>query len=210
MSNILNDIRKCRNCVLCKNQPPLVQQSVAADIFWVGLSAVKIADNTEIPLSPRTNSGKLINSIELLSPTKSFYKTNAVKCLPLKKDKIRYPSVSEMKGCYTHLTTEIQHFSPKLIFLLGKQVASFVLKESGVSDVSLDANFNYSPITIDNYTYIPIHHPSFVLVYKRKKLSNYIDSLDSMIKSIDATVVAPQQQSVSQSEQRAYSNLVCA
>jgi DNA polymerase len=185
MYSISNNIRNCNICELCRNQQPLVQQSSYADIFWVGLSAVKTSDKLEIPLSPSTNSGKLINSVELILQNKSFYKTNLVKCLPLENDKIRYPSMNEMKGCHFHLKDEIQYFKPKLVFLLGKQVASFVLREFGVSDFSLDNEYNYSSFIIDNCKYIPIHHPSFILVYKRKKMLDYLKSIENIIKELD-------------------------
>jgi DNA polymerase len=100
--------------------------------------------------------------------------------LPLKDDKIRYPSLSEMKECYFHLETEISNFNPKIIFLLGKQVAEFVLNNYK-KEASLDDNFNYSLYFCDGNIYIPIHHPSFILVYKRKKLSDYMQSIESII-----------------------------
>jgi uracil-DNA glycosylase len=184
MNNPTDCISHCTNCQLCKNQLPLVQLCYNAEIFWVGLSAVKSSVNYEIPLSSNTNSGKLINSIESILPSISFYKTNIVKCLPLEDGKIRYPSISEMKNCYFHLEREMEFFKPKIVFLLGKQVSSFVLKEYKINDISLNDDFNYSTYDVDEKIFIPIHHPSFILVYKRKKLTNYINSLREIIEVI--------------------------
>jgi DNA polymerase len=181
MNNICHSIRNCKKCDLCKNQQPLVQTfGDKFDIFWVGLSAVKTTNRNDTPLSQNTNSGKLIQSIEFVLPNVSFYKTNVVKCLPLKDDKIRYPSLSEMKNCYSHLETEISNFNPKIIFLLGKQVAKFVLNNYK-KEASLSDNFNYSLHFCNWNIYIPIHHPSFMLVYKRKKLSDYMQSIENII-----------------------------
>ena len=185
MNKTYNVIKNCKSCELCQNQPPLVQQSSNAEIFWVGLSAVKTLNRNEMPLSINTNSGKLINTIEFFFKNKLFYKTNLVKCLPLENEKIRYPSTKEMKDCFFHLNDEISFLKPKLIFLLGKQVASFVLKEFGIKDFSLDDEFNYSSFLINNFKFIPIHHPSFVLIYKRKKLQNYINNIENIIKGMD-------------------------
>jgi DNA polymerase len=183
MNNICHLMRNCQKCDLCKNQQPLIQTfSNNADIFWVGLSAVKTTNRSDTPLSQNTNSGKLIHSIEFVLPNVSFYKTNIVKCLPLKNDKIRYPSISEMKNCYFHFETEIKKFNPKIIFLLGKQVKDFVLNNHKIK-ASLDNNFNYSSHFFEGNMYIPIHHPSFILVYKRKKLSDYMQSIENIITS---------------------------
>ena len=184
MNNIFNNILNCKSCKLCNNQSPLVQQCFYADVFWVGLSAVQTVYKSEIPLSPTTNSGKLINSIESFFQSNSFYKTNAVKCLPLDNKKIRYPSISEMKSCFFHLKEEIQFFKPQLVFLLGKQVSSFVLKEFSISAILFDDEFKYSSFFIENILYVPIHHPSYILVYKRKKLRNYISSIENILANI--------------------------
>lgn len=200
MENTYNVIKNCKNCELYNNQLPLIQQSFYADVFWVGLSAVKINYPTDIPLSPNTNSGKLINSIELNSQNIVFHKTNLVKCLPLKNSKIRYPSLNEMKICCSHLKDEISSLNPKLIFLLGKQVSSFVLKEFKVKDYSLDENFNYSQFVVNNNILIPIHHPSFILVYKRKKLHEYIYNINKIINKISNDNHSQKQDFIFQSE----------
>tara|TARA_R110001583_G_scaffold33438_4_gene112914 strand:- start:5649 stop:6248 length:600 start_codon:yes stop_codon:yes gene_type:complete len=182
--NLYNYIKSCNQCILCDNQSPVLQKCNTADVFWVGLSAVKVSDSGDIPLSNNTNSGKLINSIEFLNTEVDSYKTNLVKCLPLKDEKIRYPSKAEMKICFPHLENEMDSLNPRLIFLLGKQVATFVLNEYGVTEYSLDENFEYKSFEIGNYKFIPIHHPSFILVYKRKRLQEYIRNIESIIKSI--------------------------
>jgi DNA polymerase len=184
MNNICHNIKNCQKCDLCKNQTPLVQTNKNnADVFWVGLSAVKTNNESEIPLSPTTNSGKLISSIEHLLPNVSFYKTNVVKCLPLKNDKIRYPLISEMKNCYSHLKTEMEAYNPKIIFLLGKQVADFIFDKYN-TQISLDENFNYHTYNFGKHIFVPVHHPSFILVYKRKKLSHYLQGIESIINNM--------------------------
>jgi len=179
--NIFNSIITCDNCDLCLNQKPLIQESNTADIFWVGLSAVKTSDKKDIPLSNSTNSGKLIGLIENIIPDKSFHKTNLVKCLPLKNEKIRYPTTKEMKKCFFNLEKEIDYLKPGFIFLLGKQVASFILKCYDIKDYSLNNEFVYDYFNINNSKVIPIHHPSFILIYKRKKLQQYTDGIKAVI-----------------------------
>ena len=182
MMNLYKHIKSCNQCALCHNQSPLLQQCNRAEVFWVGLSSVKVTDSREIPLSKNTNSGKLINSIEFFIPNIDFYKTNIVKCLPLKDDKIRYPIKKEMETCFPHLKNEIDSLNPSLIFLLGNQVSEFVLNKYGIKEFSLNDNFEYKSFKVGNYRLIPIHHPSFILVYKRKRLQDYTKNIDRLIK----------------------------
>jgi len=174
----------CKACGLYLNQLPAFDHSKKASVFWVGLSAVAFNDEDhKTPLSPSTRSGALVAEIESsFGDSLSFYKTNVVKCLPLKKDKIRYPMQHEMEKCYPNLEAETKQLRPKVVFLLGKQVASFVLSKLNLTQYTLDENFKYDVFSIDGVFYVPIHHPSFVLVYKRKNINAYITQIRSIIK----------------------------
>lgn len=171
--------KACLACGLYRNQPPVHENANKSQIFWVGLSAVRFdEDVARLPLAPSTNSGALIKRIEEpLRGKYSIYKTNLVKCLPLKDSKIRYPLKEEMNRCYGNFEHEIEVLKPSIVFLLGKQVASFVYKKHGYKEVNFDKEYNYSGIRIDNVLYVPVHHPSYVLVYKRKQLDSYINGL---------------------------------
>lgn len=82
----LDNIHNCTDCPLFKNQRPLIDKKRASDIMWVGLSAVKVSDlEDDIPLSEKTKSGQLIKNIESEIPELLYYRTNLVKCLPVKK-----------------------------------------------------------------------------------------------------------------------------
>jgi len=173
--------KKCKACGLYLNQLPVSDNRKESSIFWVGLSSVLIADESDkIPLSANTRSGALISRIE--EPFKeniSFYKTNVVKCLPLTNNKIRYPLKHEMEKCFPNLIDEIEALKPKIIFLLGKQVAKFVLEQNSINTFSLDDQFDYSSFLINDITFVPVHHPSFILVYRRKLIDNYIGGITS-------------------------------
>ena len=176
--------KECQSCGLCCNQPPLIEKKNKAEVFWVGLSAVKISPGeNESPLSVETNTGSILNQIEhQANQSTNFYKTNLVKCLPLKNNKIRYPKVSEMEHCFTFLKKEVGILKPQIIFLLGKQVSTFVLKKYGVANFDLDPNFEYSVFNFENITYVPIHHPSYIFVYKRKKIKEFISGVLEQIR----------------------------
>lgn len=176
---ILTQIKRCQGCPLYNNQAPLLDTNTDADVFWVGLSAVKVDSiKKETPLSTKTNSGKLISEIEQKNKRIDFYKTNLVKCLPLEEGKIRYPNKSEMRACCKHLNSEISEFKPKLVFLLGKQVSDFVTEDKSIK---YSEEFNYEVVVKGNTTYVPVHHPSYILVYKRKQVDAYISGITQVI-----------------------------
>lgn len=154
-----------------------------ADVFWVGLSAVQFGENDEhMPLSSATRSGALIELAEqTLKNELTFYRTNIVKCLPLNMGKIRYPIEQEMSKCFPNFQEELQSLKPSIVFLLGKQVATFVLKQYGIKTVAFDENFNFEPIMIENTWFVPVQHPSYILVYKRKFIEQYVSSLERTI-----------------------------
>lgn len=181
---MINEIVKCKNCDLCNNQAPLLDHlKEKTDVMWVGLSAVKVQDvETETPLSDTTRSGNLIKEIEGESEMTSFYKSNIVKCLPLKETgKIRYPSKKEMESCYFNLKMEIELLKPNVIFLLGKQVASFLAHKFDFNPITFGDDFQYKKFDIDGISVIPIHHPSYILIYKRKKVDLYKQRISTII-----------------------------
>jgi len=176
-----SSIHNCNNCSLRNNQLPLLDSQNSADVMWIGLSAVKVDDvKKDIPLSSKTNSGKLIASIEGAAGNIKFYKTNIVKCLPLNENKIRYPNHNEMSGCYDNLVSEIKLFKPKIIFLLGKKVYDFVSKKEHINVNGLNIDFDYEELSIFGTTVVPIHHPSYILIYKRGLVDSYISAVSRL------------------------------
>ena len=170
---MLNKIKECNRCRLCKNQLPLLDNLKKSHIMWVGLSSKKVNDiNKAIPLENNTNSGKIIEQIETKLPEYIFYKTNLVKCLPLdENNKLRYPSILEMNDCIDNLICEIDAVNPIVIFLLGKKTYNYVYKY--FKDNNLDTNKLFY-----------IEHPSYIYVYKKKYIGEYIDKVVEIIKKV--------------------------
>ncbi|HXD77733.1 MAG TPA: uracil-DNA glycosylase family protein [Puia sp.] len=181
-----HQIKQCRSCGLYTLQLPLICERRLSQIFWVGLSAVKLSQGEEgVPLSQNTPTGKLVYEIEKpFTKTLSFYRTNLVKCAPMLNGKIRYPTKQEMSWCFPNLEEEIAILNPKVIILLGKQVSNFVVDEG---KVSLDENFSYRYYSKNNIHYIPVHHPSYVLVYKRKNIQTYISNIQTLISRLSSS-----------------------
>lgn len=94
----------------------------------------------------------------------------------------------EMEKCYVNFQWELEAFNPSTIFLLGRQVATFVLKKFGISDFCLDDKFNFSPFIINDMEFVPVHHPSYILVYKRKQVDQYIRGIQSLLPVKESTI----------------------
>lgn len=177
----MNQIYRCKRCNLCKNQKPLLDSERKCQVFWVGLSAKKIKNAEKIPLSPNTNTGMLIKKIEDKCQGITTYKTNLVKCPPLtEQQKLRYPNKNEIDTCFSNLITEINRMSPKIVFLLGEKVYSSVGRHLNVNFEKW-SEFEYHYRKLNGIYYVPIHHPSYIYVYKRNQIDNYVNSISRII-----------------------------
>ncbi len=179
---MLEMIRNCDKCNMCKNQRPLLDRFIECDVMWVGLSAKQVEDITqEVPLDQNTLSGKLINEIEKKAKKCIYYKTNIVKCLPLNdRGKLRYPTMKEIDLCMPNLLLEIEYLKPKVIILLGKRVIKAIEKNLNLTFDEFDG-YDYKNYCKDSYKIVPIHHPSYISVYKRKSKELYIESVRNII-----------------------------
>jgi uracil-DNA glycosylase family 4 len=181
-SSCIKNISRCSACALCRHQKPLLDAPRSADVFWVGLSAVRVDDvSSTRPLASDTRSGKLIEAIELQLSHVSFYRSNLVKCLPSVKGKIRYPARDEMRSCFPNLVSEFSMVSPRVVLLLGKQVADYVYSQLCSHPANLAVDFSYSAYVARGVAYVPVHHPSFVLIYHRRRLDKYVNGLRRVI-----------------------------
>ena len=177
---MLKEIASCRKCPLCFNQLPLLDKKEKCDVMWVGLSSKKVENlDKNYPLEENTNSGKIIKEVEQMLPNVSYYKTNLVKCLPLDdKQKLRYPTTEEMNVCISNLVKEVEYLHPKIVFLLGEKVATFVEKYYKKYPVNYPVVFK------------KVEHPSYIYVYRKKNKADYIYKLVQMIQEtvVDKTV----------------------
>lgn len=154
------------------------------NVMWVGLSAKKLTDAENCaPLHISTNTGKLVAEIEEQCRHTNFYKTNLVKFPPLdSKGKLRHPTSEECALCYPELQTEIQTVNPRIILLLGNKTATFVLRQLGFKMPKL--SYEYQSFEYEKRWYIPIHHPSYIMVYKRKEKDQYIQAVKDVIEQL--------------------------
>ncbi len=176
----MNEIQQCRNCSLCNNQEPLIQvhQSQNVSTFFVGLSAVQVACvESEVPFSKSTRSGALLRDIVESGCEDDIYFTNAVKCLPLKEGKIRYPAKSEMESCFPNFEIELNVYNPKKLVLFGKQVSDYIVKRLNASSDHKQPVSGVTFYSTASLTIMATPHPSYILIYKRKNINWYINTI---------------------------------
>ncbi len=181
---MLESIMKCNKCELCQHQAPLLDDTMACKVFWVGLSAKKTASNDEKPLSPTTNSGSVLCSVEDRCEGVGMYRTNLVKCLPLDDaGKLRYPNKKEIDLCLPNLSSEIDELLPQIIFLLESIVVDAVSRYYSLTFDKWNG-FNYVTTKFKKMFFVPVHHPSYIYVYRRKRMDEYMSGLERVIQRL--------------------------
>ena len=86
----------------------------------------------------------------------------------------------EIKYCIGNLFSEISSKNPKIVFLLGEKVYSSIEKYLGLQFDKLEG-YNFTYYEYKGIYFIPIQHPSYIWIYKRKEINNYINNILSVI-----------------------------
>lgn len=153
-------------------------------VYFVGLSAKPYLEH----LAPETRTGDIIEKIIHRLPSIKTVKTNLVKTPPIDQEgNLRYPNPNEMKLGWNELQNEISQTLPNLLVTLGQRVSYFLRSQIGVQPAKpqFTADFSYELcISQSKYNILSVHHPSFVYVYRRKDIENYVDSVVLSILSL--------------------------
>ncbi len=161
------------------------QGRIAPSVMWVGISD---KPSTE-PLATSTATGKVVDEIERELTGLSFHRTNLVKFAPLDKTgRLRYPTREEMAQGTDSLLEEVEELQPRVVVTLGAAVSKVVIERVSQESrfTGLGNSFSYAPRSTSRFCVLPVHHPSFVLVYRRKKLQSYIAAICKWIMEIIA------------------------
>jgi len=125
-------------------------------IVFVGLSNKK----DMIPFDIRTNSGKIVNEI-ISKIDAECYKLNLVSFAPLDStDKLRYPTKIEIKKEIPIFLNNIKNINPDLIIGFGNIVCNELNKIDEIK----------TKLIIEK-------HPSYMYIYKKKELEDYIENI---------------------------------
>lgn len=102
------------------------------------------------------------------------YFTNLVKCLPLSANgKIRYPTQRELEVCFHNYSKELKTLSPEKVILLGRQVSQFVAAQLQLDLRPIGAGEGFGCGYGAGIEFLSAHHPSYVLVYRRRGVEDY-------------------------------------
>ncbi len=146
-------------------------------VYFVGLSAKPMCEH----LAPITRTGTIVDQIIHHLPSIKAVKTNLVKTPPIDHEgKLRYPNPDEMKLGWNELQEEMNQTFLILLVTLGQQVSFFLRSQMGVQPVKphLPDDFSYeSYLSQSSSNILSVHHPSFVFVYRRKDVENYINNV---------------------------------
>ena len=180
-------IRSCTRCALHQHQSPLLEQEIppTVEVMWVGLSAKLVTGLFEGPLCRTTKTGQVLERVEEHFPQTSFYRTNLVKCPPIKEGKLRYPNSGEMAACQSNLELEISRLQPKIIFLLGKLASTHVLTQFRKTRTAVTWYQNYP--TSGGVSLFPVPHPSYIAVYRSNQIEDYIASMVQIVRETKRT-----------------------
>ena len=167
MKKILDDIKNCKRCNLCKTRilPTIYCGDPSSKIMFIGEAPGKNEDETGIPFCGR--AGKILN--ELLDSIKlerrDVYITNIVKCRPPKN---RNPKENEIKKCKHFLDEQIKIIKPKIICPLGRFSSQYILKKYMNKKFEIGEVHGKVFKVCDNII-IPMYHPA-AAIYDNKKI----------------------------------------
>ena len=87
--------------------------------------------------------------------------------------------------CFKNLLAEIAEVKPKVVILLGEKVCSAVEKKLNIK-LKRWRGFEYFAIEYNGIWYLPVQHPSYIYVYKRKEAEKYVEKVAEAIgKAVD-------------------------
>lgn len=153
-------------------------------VYFIGLSAKPTCEH----LAPETRTGYIIEQIIHHLPSINTVKTNLVKTPPIDREgNLRYPNLREMMLGWNELQGEMNQTFPNLLVTLGQQVSSFLRSQMGVQPAKpqFPIDFSYESCLSQSKFYIlSVHHPSFIYVYRRRHIANYVENVVLSISSL--------------------------
>lgn len=152
-------------------------------IFFVWLSSKNDKAGNQLPaFDISTNSWKIIQNIFDTVGQEWIFTTNLVTFTPLKDWKIRYPTKQEKYQWFQELLEGIKNQKPKIVFLFWKEVSDFVFQQIGWQKIS------DTEVLKDWIFFVAAQHPSYIFVYKRKNIEEYVQGIVDKIYELKKTL----------------------
>lgn len=181
IEKLKKEVNRCLNCRLGKTRNNTVfgEGRIDADIMIIGEGPGEDEDNTGRPFIGK--AGQLLTKIiesGMKIPRESVYIANIVKCRPPAN---RDPLPDEASVCIDFLRRQIDIVSPKVIIILGRVAAKYLMNIEESITKARDNSYNYGNIKV-----FVTYHPSALLrneTYKRpvwddiKKVLRYLETI---------------------------------
>lgn len=181
LERIKRDVSKCLKCRLgaTRNNVVFGEGRIDADIMFVGEGPGEDEDMTGRPFVGK--AGQLLTKIiesGMKMPREEVYIANIVKCRPPSN---RDPLPDEAAECIGYLKKQIELVDPKVIIILGKVAAKYLLGIETPIARAREETYNYGSAKV-----FVTYHPSALLrneSYKRpvwediKKVLKYLETV---------------------------------
>ncbi len=149
-------------------------------ILWLGISMQK--DSVKA-FDKKFLSRQILDQAIIYLNNYEHHFDNLVNYGPLNEhNKIRYPTIGEIFQNQKELKNRIKELNPLIIIALGSLVTKSLAKIFNLN-INFPKTYQYQ-FYKSEYFIIPVHHPSYIGVYKRKNLKDYIENIHKSILTI--------------------------
>lgn len=182
MEKIIQNIRKCKKCGLCKTRTQAVpgDGNLKSEIIIVGEAPGKNEDIKGIPFVGR--AGKLLDEmlLKIGLERRDIYITNIVKCRPPEN---RDPTPEEKKICSIHLDKQIEEMKPKVIVSLGRHSGKYLFEKYELEFPGIGEAHGKAFETKKGIVLFPIYHPA-AAIYNQKLKKDLEEDFHKLIEIV--------------------------
>ena len=182
-SKIVDQIRTCQQCGLCRSRTQAVpgSGSITAKLMFIGEGPGKNEDEQGVPFCGASGNflSELLASIGL--SREQIYITNIVKCRPPNN---RDPLPDEIASCAPYLEQQIELIQPRVIATLGRYAMNHFLPNLKISDAHGRAYRRQGQI------FIPLYHPA-VALYRGSMRDELMTDFQIIKKVLDKLAAEP-------------------
>lgn len=150
-------------------------------VFWIGVSAQRNERGSRTPpLTSETPTGAIIDQIiAACTPELPHTKLNLVDRVLLDESgRLRPPTKDELAAAFRRMLRLMRQNRGALFIFLGNYIRDFFQSHEGKGKLNL-----YTVYDIGTARAAFVHHPSYVRVYKYKKMAEYTSKVASLVVS---------------------------
>lgn len=174
LSEVLDQVKKCKLCHLCEQRKQVVFARGALDsnLIIIGESPGSAEDEAGIPFCGKCGKelDKWIADYIEMCPV-DIYICNVCKCRPPDN---RPPSSEEMLTCVPFLLRQIEIVKPKIILALGATASKGLTKDYSLKITQERGQWKELEVGGSEYPTMLSFHPSYVLRQHSEEVNNFV------------------------------------